>query len=206
MFDTQNHCNLFHKILFCQRPAVTVYLQIITMGSLNISTLPWTHPTIFSRYDYMGPLLFYFNQQSTLLQLTYIGNKSCWQVVYIYLIHSEFQCCVSASLDGDLGLFFIDADPDPTFHVDKDPNPDPAPHRSDLNLQPLVYRLSTSLLCVSKAPVVPIWVSTAPEFWIWCGSRSASGSCFNRIRFFNLIRIWIHVDPDPDLQRCWIQC
>ncbi len=54
-----------------------------TMGSLNISTLPWTHPTIFSRYDYVSCALFccFVVLESTLL--TYIGSKSCWQVVYI---------------------------------------------------------------------------------------------------------------------------
>jgi|688.fasta_scaffold164762_1 hypothetical protein len=41
--------------------------------------------------------------------------------------------------------FHFDADPDPTFDFDTDPDLDPAPHESDANLLPLVYRPSPTL-------------------------------------------------------------
>jgi hypothetical protein len=43
-------------------------------------------------------------------------------------------------------LFYFVADPDPTFHCDVGPNPNPAPalHLSDANLLPLAYRSSTA--------------------------------------------------------------
>ncbi len=154
------------------------------MGSLNISTLPWTHPTIFSRYDYMGPRLFYLHQQSTLRHLKYIGSKSSWQVVYIYLyVYGTFWIPVlriRITWWGSGSLFHLDADPDPTFHVDTDLNPDPAPHWSHSNLQPLVYSTDPPrLLCEWPRPPWLFWVSTAPVF--------------DRIQLFTLMRIWIRI-------------
>jgi len=55
----------------------------------------------------------------------------------------------------------------------------PAPHQSDANLRPLVYRPSGSKLSIhasivgDKHPrpsIASLWASTAPEFWLWCGS------------------------------------
>ncbi len=43
-------------------------------------------------------------------------------------------------------IFYLDADSDPTFHFVADPDPDPAPHESETNLQPLAYRSSMALL------------------------------------------------------------
>jgi hypothetical protein len=56
----------------------------------------------------------------------------------------------SADLDPTLlfnaarGTFHFNADPDPTFHFNADP--DLAPHQSDANLRPLVYRSGSATL------------------------------------------------------------
>jgi hypothetical protein len=47
--------------------------------------------------------------------------------------------------------FDADQDPDAIFHFDVDLHPDPASYQSDANLQPLVYRPSTSPMCESTA-------------------------------------------------------
>ncbi len=56
--------------------------------------------------------------------------------------------CLQPVLLKNPNLHYFHADPDPAFHVDADPgpsfqfnaDPDTAPHKSDGNLQPLVYR------------------------------------------------------------------
>ncbi len=55
----------------------------------------------------------------------------------------------------------FDTDPDPTFHSEADP--DPISYLSDATLRPMVHRPSTS----------PFWASTAPQFWLRCGSGSS---------------------------------
>jgi hypothetical protein len=45
------------------------------------------------------------------------------------------------------------ADPDPTFHFDAVPAPDPAPLKSDENLRPLVYRPSKAPFLASTPPL-----------------------------------------------------
>jgi hypothetical protein len=68
-------------------------------------------------------------------------------------LESEFwnQGCESAKENVDQDpSFHFDADPDPTFHFDAGPDLDPgpatAPHQSDANLRPLVYRPFTAPL------------------------------------------------------------
>jgi hypothetical protein len=51
------------------------------------------------------------------------------------------------------------ADPDPAFHLNADPDRDPAPFQSDANLRPLVY----------YRPSRQCWGSVT----FWCGSGSA---------------------------------
>jgi hypothetical protein len=49
--------------------------------------------------------------------------------------------------------FDEDQVPDPTYQFDVDPNQDPAPHQSDGNLQPLVYRSFTTAFLASTHPL-----------------------------------------------------
>jgi hypothetical protein len=51
--------------------------------------------------------------------------------------------------DPDLTLRF-NADPDPTLHFNADP--DPAPHPSDANLRPHVYRASNTIVRIHGPP------------------------------------------------------
>ncbi len=69
--------------------------------------------------------------------------------------------------------FHFNVDPDPTFYFDADP--DPAPHQSDVNLRPLVYRPSlasfwASCLCCehTRPSMAPFWSGFL--LWSWCGS------------------------------------
>ncbi len=55
----------------------------------------------------------------------------------------------------------FDTDPVPTFHFEADP--DPVSYLSNAPLRPMVHRPSTS----------PFWASTAPQFWLRCGSGSS---------------------------------
>ncbi len=54
--------------------------------------------------------------------------------------------------------FCCHADLDPTFHFNADPDPDldPAPHQSDANLRPSVYRPSRSSILSLHASIVSV--------------------------------------------------
>ncbi len=74
------------------------------------------------------------------------------------------------------------ADPDTTVYFDADP----APRQSNANLRPLVYRPSMAPfepLCLHCERLRPskarFWSYTAPEFWVWCRSRSGFWLWFN---------------------------
>ncbi len=184
------------------------------MGSLNISTLPWTHPTIFSRYGYMGPLLFYITVNHTVRHLTYIGSKSYWQVVCI-----SFCVADPHHVEANLGLFF-----------------------TLMRIQIRILRFTLIGIWIQLFMLIRIrililllivvlwicnhWSTDSLRLHCECvqGPHGSIVSLHSswiltlmrikiRIRilfrpdpFFQLIRIRIHVDPDPDLQRWWIQC
>ncbi len=69
--------------------------------------------------------------------------------------------------DSDLAFHFT-ADQDPTGHVYADP--DHAPHESEANLRPLVYRPSRAPFLASTASTAlhcSFWASKALEFWLF---------------------------------------
>ncbi len=80
--------------------------------------------------------------------------------------------------------FHFDANPDPTFYF-AFPDPDPAPHRSNTNLRPLVCRPST--LPFVSVHGRPFLAFTALGLWLWLGPGSG----------FPWALIRTHIDPDP---------
>ncbi len=96
--------------------------------------------------------------------------------------------------------FHFNADPDPTICLNVDSDLDPAPHQSDANLRPLVYRFSKA----------PFWAS-APPLWAF---TTLNGSIFEPLKLLNfdnadpVMQIWIQLSKkmrilaDPDPQNC----
>ncbi len=61
----------------------------------------------------------------------------------------------------------FNADLDPAFHLNVDPDPDPAPHQSDGNLRPVVYVPSRAPFLASSPPCERQGLfSKASEFWL----------------------------------------
>jgi hypothetical protein len=71
--------------------------------------------------------------------------------------------------DADLAFYF-NADPDPNFPFNANPNLDPAPHQSDANLRPQVYKRSRTTFLASKGPellnIIRIRIKLFTLIWI----------------------------------------
>ncbi len=103
--------------------------------------------------------------------------------------------CGSAPLLSGSGS--ITPDPDPSFQFSVDPDLDPAPHVSDVNLRPQFTGLQT-IQGSFYISTPSLWAFKAYKFWLQCGSgfsfslRWGSGSGSEFRSEFSLVKILRH--------------